>query len=910
MPDHTLDWSASGANGNFTLGTGSEAIGFEVTSTAATDGKVAQVQTSGSPAQEALWVSGLTSETTTVIGFDAEVSNLNFEVFDLDQRAGSWDDRITIRAYNELGELVTINYSDLDGLHTVDGEVLNTHGNASTGVETVGADDSVSVAIPGPIVRLEFVFDAGESHTSSGNFGISDITLDATPPDFIVEGTSGADVIDIDYVGDLEGDRVDHSDAEDGSNDDIIHAGAGNDSVIGGAGNDSVLGGEGEDTLRGDIGNDTLDGGEGADWLYGDSGHDVLIGGAGNDTAEAGTGNDEFHGGIGDDRVNGDYGNDTLFGGEGDDFLRGSFGNDEIHGGVGDDYLWGGFGDDTFHIENDFGNDTITAENQDETLGDTLDLSAVTDDLRIDLTSATPGTGSFSDGDSTATFGEIEHIVLSSGQDTLVLSDGSGTDVVQGFSAPTLNADGTYTGIDMLDVTTLTRDDGDTLVTTNDVVVSASGDGHAILTFPGGEALTLVGVTPAELSTPEALVAIGIPLGPDGIVSGTGGDDTIFTGYTGDPDGDFVDNEDALLPGETGNDDIIEAGAGNDLIFAGAGNDDVDAGIDDDTVFGGIGDDLIDGAAGNDELLGEIGADTLIGGAGNDSLSGGDDDDVLKGQSGADTLDGGAGADLLLGGDDADVIHGAAGDTVDGGSGGDDNDTLVLHGPVSIAYDPDNSENGTATWNDGSTLSFTDIENVDVIPCFTTDTKIRTRLGDVPAGSLSVGDTVLTRDNGYQTIRWVGTKHISKAKMQGNPALRPILLLQSSLGEGKPCCDTLLSPQHRVLIESQAAELWFGDDEVLVAAQHLTDLDNIEVSAVDDVTYVHFVFDRHEIVLGDGVWSESFQPGDMSLGALDLEQRNELFEIFPELSTTVGSVFPTARMSLKAYEAAVLFERP
>ncbi len=48
--------------------------------------------------------------------------------------------------------------------------------------------------------------------------------------------------------------------------------------------------------------------------------------------------------------------------------------------------MGGGYGDDTFHIENNFGNDTVDAEGVAETNGDTLDLSAVTDALRVDLT--------------------------------------------------------------------------------------------------------------------------------------------------------------------------------------------------------------------------------------------------------------------------------------------------------------------------------------------------------------------------------------------------------------------------------------------------------------------------------------------------------------------------------------------
>jgi len=68
-------------------------------------------------------------------------------------------------------------------------------------------------------------------------------------------------------------------------------------------------------------------------------------------------------------------------------------------------------------------------------------------------------------------------------------------------------------------------------VTTADVVVSADENGDAVLHFPGGESITLVGVTPAQVNDPAVLFAMGIPA--DGIVSGTEGNDTINAGYVG-----------------------------------------------------------------------------------------------------------------------------------------------------------------------------------------------------------------------------------------------------------------------------------------------------------------------------------------------------------------------------------------
>lgn len=71
------------------------------------------------------------------------------------------------------------------------------------------------------------------------------------------------------------------------------------------------------------------------------------------------------------------------------------------------------------------------------------------------------------------------------------------------------------------------------------------------------------------------------------------------------------------------------------------------------------------------------------------------------------------------------------------------------------------------------------------------------------------------------------------------------------------------------------------------------------------VTYVHILFDRHEIVLSDGLWTESFQPAERTLSALDQATRDEVLELFPQLADNADA-FPSARLSLKAHEARVL----
>jgi hypothetical protein len=119
----------------------------------------------------------------------------------------------------------------------------------------------------------------------------------------------------------------------------------------------------------------------------------------------------------------------------------------------------------------------------------------------------------------------------------------------------------------------------------------------------------------------------------------------------------------------------------------------------------------------------------------------------------------------------------------------------------------------------------------------------------------------------------------------------------------------LVSPQHRVLIEGARAELLFGEPEVLVPAKHLIgQTDATRALPQDGVTYVHILFDEHQVVLSDGLWTESFQPATRTLDAMEDEVRDEILAIFPELVADADA-FPAARLSLKAHEARVLLAR-
>ncbi|MDT8325759.1 MAG: Hint domain-containing protein [Roseovarius sp.] len=791
---------------------------------------------------------------------------------------------------------------------------------------------------------------------------------------FIVEGTAGGDLIDAAYLGDPQGDRIDNNDAADGGNDDVVFAGFGDDTILGGDGadeihgedgNDSAEGGIGDDTLFGAGGNDTLSGGDGNDSMEGFTGSDLLIGGAGDDYLDGGTEADTLFGGDGNDTLlaGSDVADDSLDGGAGNDSLSAGGGNDTLLGGTGDDLVFAAEGDDLIVMADDFGNDTIDGWTNGAG-GDTLDAGAVTQDTVLDLTAGDPGNpeqGTLSNGTQTAQFSEIETVILGSGNDqvigsggddsvstgagadtvdggagddsfdvgagdgavdTVVFGDTDGSDTITGFEAPIDNGDGTFTGQDQLDVSGLTDADGNP-VNVADVTVTDDGSGNAVLSFPNGESITLLGIAPADVTDHDALAAMGIAQ-TDYIVEGTAGDDLIDADYTGDPDGDLVDNLDSRT---NGNDDTILAGDGNDTVLVGLGDDSVRAGAgddsvsggdgndsifgdeDNDTLFGGTGDDLLDGGTGDDVLLGEDGSDTLLGGDGNDLLTGGIGADSIVGGSGADTIEVAQG-DIAEGGDGDDTFilsdlgeAGSGAITIIGGEGGETaGDTLFLTpeiGRDDITFtntdDAAGGLSGTFEFN-GAVVNFSEIEN---IICFTPGARILTQFGERAIETLQLGDMVVTRDHGLQPIRWIGQRTVP-----GIGDFAPISVASSVMEGARE--GLLVSPQHRILFTGYRAELLFGESEVLVAAKHLINARDVRVCPRDEVTYIHIMFDRHEVIYAEGIATESFHAGDTALTAITAPAREELFAIFPELRSAPGRHRDTARTCLKRHEAQLL----
>ena len=171
--------------------------------------------------------------------------------------------------------------------------------------------------------------------------------------------------------------------------------------------------------------------------------------------------------------------------------------------------------------------------------------------------------------------------------------------------------------------------------------------------------------------------------------------------------------------------------------------------------------------------------------------------------------------------------------------------------------------------------------------CFAAGTRIATIRGAVPVQDLQPGDLVQTMDSGLKPIQWIGGRGVD-----GTGQFAPIRFRAGAIGNAS---DLLVSPQHRILVRKDAAKTGFGQSEILVAARHMVDGDQVICDPVAHVEYFHILFDQHEVVFSEGAATESFFPGAQVLER-DAALRAELQALFPELfDGRVNSFSRTAR---------------
>jgi collagen type I/II/III/V/XI/XXIV/XXVII alpha len=136
---------------------------------------------------------------------------------------------------------------------------------------------------------------------------------------------------------------------------------------------------------------------------------------------------------------------------------------------------------------------------------------------------------------------------------------------------------------------------------------------------------------------------------------------------------------------------------------------------------------------------------------------------------------------------------------------------------------------------------------VELIPCFAAGTRIATPRGAIPVERLREGDTVLTISGKKQPIQWIGHRTVDCRRHGAPERVRPIRIAPHAFGESRPKRPLLLSPDHSVFVE-----------DVLIPVKFLTNGTTVEQIDAATITYYHVELPRHDIVLAEGLPTETY----------------------------------------------------
>ncbi len=137
-------------------------------------------------------------------------------------------------------------------------------------------------------------------------------------------------------------------------------------------------------------------------------------------------------------------------------------------------------------------------------------------------------------------------------------------------------------------------------------------------------------------------------------------------------------------------------------------------------------------------------------------------------------------------------------------------------------------------------------------PCLAEGTRVLTARGEVAVEALREGDLVATllgggEGAGLSPVRWLGHRALDLRAHPDPAAVWPVRIRAGALGEGRPRRDLVVSPGHALFL-----------DGVLVQAARLLNGHSVVQEPWEHVTYWHVELERHDVLLAEGVPTESY----------------------------------------------------
>ena len=222
--------------------------------------------------------------------------------------------------------------------------------------------------------------------------------------------------------------------------------------------------------------------------------------------------------------------------------------------------------------------------------------------------------------------------------------------------------------------------------------------------------------------------------------------------------------------------------------------------------------------------------------------------------------------------------------------------TLNSNGTITVIGngDPENF-NFTYTATDGTNTDTAYVE-IEAVPCFVAGTMIRTPNGEQPVETLCIGDLVQTKDNGDKPVRWIGGRKCPPGHMA------PICIRNGTL-------DRMTTLRFTPTPHSGAGRAGGAPVRQRGGSRRGQGSGRRSITKVQggDVTYVHLMFDMHQVVYSQGLETESFLPGPQTTNLFEQQVVDEICRLFPELDPNTGNGYsPAARRTLRHFEAQLL----
>jgi hypothetical protein len=132
--------------------------------------------------------------------------------------------------------------------------------------------------------------------------------------------------------------------------------------------------------------------------------------------------------------------------------------------------------------------------------------------------------------------------------------------------------------------------------------------------------------------------------------------------------------------------------------------------------------------------------------------------------------------------------------------------------------------------------------------CFCIGTHILAPHGEAAVENLRIGDLVVTKHDGVQSIKWIGQRSYDGRFIAGKHLMLPVCIKAGALASGIPARDLWVSPGHGIDVEGVLVPAWRLINGVSI----------VQPGHVSIVEYYHIELTSHNIIFAEGCAAESY----------------------------------------------------